>query len=73
MSEAFVNELDAVRWDPEPCRWFGRSWVPKLWQWLGSGWDSKRSLMMWRGLVVSEAVEAVDAEWDSKLSRRRLV
>ena len=23
MFEAFVNELDAVGWDPKPCRWLG--------------------------------------------------
>ncbi len=73
MSEAFVNELDTVGWDPEPCRWLERGWGPKLWRLLESGWDSKHSLMRQRGLVVPKPVEAVDAEWDSKPFRRRLV
>ena len=64
MSEAFVNKLNtvAVRWDPEPCRWFAQSWVPKFWQWLEGGWDSKRSLIGRQCLVVLEVVEAVEAE-----------
>ena len=75
MSEAFVNELDAVAagWDPEPCRWLARSWVPKSWRWLEGGWDSNRSLIGQQWLVVPEAVEAVEAEWDSNPSLKRLV
>ncbi len=73
MSEALVKEMDAVGWDPEPCRWLGRGWVPKSWRWLEGGWDSKRSLIRRRGLVVPETVEVVEAKWGSKPSRRRLV
>ncbi len=70
ISEVFVKELDAVGWDPEPCRWLGRGWVPKPWRWLEGGWDSKRSLIRRRGLVAPETVEVVEAEWGSS---RRLV
>ncbi len=65
MSEAIVKELDAVGWDPKPCCWLGRDWVPKPWRWLEGGWDSKRSLIKWRGLVVPETVEVVEAKWGS--------
>ncbi len=70
MLEVFVKELDAVEWDPKPCRWLGQGWVPKPWRWLESGWDSKRSLIRRRGLVVPETVEVMEAEWGSS---RRLV
>ena len=75
MLEAFVNKLDVVvtGWDPEPCRWLAQSWVLKSWRWLERGWDSKRSLIRRRWLVVPEAMEAVEAKWDSNPSLRRLM
>ncbi len=70
MLEAFIKELDAVGWDPEPCRWLGWVWVPKPGRWLK---DSKCSLIRWRGLLVSKTVEVVETKWGSKPSYRQLV
>lgn len=71
--EAFVKELDLVKWDPEPYHWLGQVWVPKPWRWFESGGDSKHFLMRRQELVVSETMEAVEAEWDSKPSYKQLI
>lgn len=75
MLEAFVKRLDVVvaGWDLKPCYWLKQRWVPKSWWWLEREWNAKRSLIRRWFLVVLKAVEAVEAEWVSRLSLRQLV